>query len=84
MKCPECNRSFPFDLVSELTVATTVLSEPGRGATVEQKPMCPICARKAVNKACDLPPDTPFSEIKARIAYNRAVAHLKATNQEMP
>lgn len=79
MKCQPCERDFPADMIQELEIGHVVMGQIMAAQT--RMPMCPICARDAVNKGNGLPPDTPFRAPGAQRLYNRAVAHVQATNQ---
>lgn len=73
MKCPDCQKDFPADLLDELEV--------GGDAPVRRVLVCPLCALALVNRVARLPPGTPFRGPLARALHRRAVDHLKATGQ---
>jgi hypothetical protein len=74
MKCPQCQRDFPAELLSQMAIA-------GAGEELRYELKCPPCALKTQNEAHGLPEGTPFSGPRARAMYERAMLHLKQTGQ---
>ena len=65
MKCRDCDRDFPPEILSEICLMDRYFL------------VCGICALKLRNRFHNLPPDTPFHGTGAQEMYRRAVAHLK-------
>lgn len=74
MKCPDCQRDFPDELIIQGT-----FNDPVRGHRTESA--CPICQLRKRNEMHGLPADTPFNGPMAADLHRRAIAHLTFSGQ---